>query len=154
MAKIMANRRHWLPILLIAGVGCSGGGPVAVRGTVKLDGQPLAGASVLFIAQSPGGKDATGFTDANGMFRLSTYQPSDGALPGKYKVIVQVPAAADDSAPVAASQEEAQQAPARPGKPKRPATLIPARYSRPDQTVLVQDVPARGDVVFELQSSE
>ena len=33
-----------------------------------------------------------GATDAAGVFHLSTLEPKDGALPGKYKVIVQPPA--------------------------------------------------------------
>src|SRR5262245_18076613 len=75
---------------VLAAAGCGqGSGPVPVRGVVKLDGQPVANAAVVFVAQAPGGRDAYGSTDANGVFRLTTTSPDDGALRGKYKVVIQ-----------------------------------------------------------------
>ena len=147
MIRSTIIRLGWLPVLLIVVAGCGKGGPVPVRGTVKLNGQPLADASVLFIAQDPGGKDATGFTDANGEFRLSTIKPGDGALPGKYKVVVQPTTQSD--APVAATQAEAQQASV---KPNVPTVIIAPRFSQPDQTILEQVVPTKGDIVLDVKS--
>jgi hypothetical protein len=144
-----------VPLLLMAAAllpaaGCGKGETVPLRGTVRLDGRPLAGATVYFIAQDPGGRDALGSTDADGVFRLSTLQPGDGAFPGRYKVVVQP--AAGDTGVVAATPAEAMQASGAGRKPSRPPVSIPPRYSQPGQTILVQDVPAKGDVVFELQS--
>ena len=144
---------HWctgLLVLLVAVAGCGNRGTVPLHGAVKLDGRPLAGATVYFIAQDPGGRDALGSTDANGEFRLSTFEPGDGAFPGSYKVIVR-PAQADTGV-VAGSPAEAMQAPGAGQRPNRPSVIIPPRYSQPGQTILVQDVPASRDVVFELQS--
>ena len=74
---------------LIALAGCGREATTnPVHGTVTLDGRPLARATVQFLAQDPGGRDALGTTDANGLFRLSTFKPRDGALAGKYKVVV------------------------------------------------------------------
>ncbi len=144
-----------LQVLFIMAAGCGdSGGRVTLRGTVKLDGQPLANATVHFIAQDSGGKDALGTTDADGMFRLSTFKPGDGALPGKYKVVVRPPGPEEDTDVVATTPMgpmEAMKAMAS-RKPSRPSVIIPPRYSNPNQTILVQDVPASGDVVFELQS--
>ena len=136
----------WLA--LAACVGCeNSSGTVTVEGTVKLDGRPLADATVQFLAQDPGGRDATGTTNADGVFRLSTFKPRDGARPGKYKVVIQPPSA---TAPPAASMEEAQ---AQKGaRTKAVGLTVPPRYSRPDQTVLTQDVPPSSPVVFDLQS--
>ena len=134
-------------VLGIAAAGCGKPGPVALRGTVKLDGRPLANASVHFITQDSGGRDALGSTDAEGVFRLSTFKPGDGAFPGRYKVVVQ-PAAQVHAGVVAASPAEAM----GDRRPNRPTISIPPRYSQPGQTTLVQDVPASEDVVFELQS--
>jgi hypothetical protein len=148
-------RNHFRPcagllaLLIVAG-GCDrGGGTIPVQGAVKLDGRPLANASVGFIAQNKGGRDAFGFTNVDGVFQLSTSKINDGALPGKYKVVVQPVAPADSGAP-AKTVVEAMAAAAR--KPPRPAVALPPRYCDPAQTVLVQDVPASGDVVFELRS--
>jgi hypothetical protein len=150
MLQSLCTRFTWLSLLLIATAGCSRSGTTPVRGVVKLDGKALAGASVLFIAQDDGGRDARGATDAEGVFRLSTFQPNDGAFPGKYKVVVQ-PASPTNSGPPAASPQEAQRA-SNGSIPERSAVTVPAKYSQPDQTILLQQIPVAGDVVLELQS--
>lgn len=148
---MIPSRWGWLVVLIgVAGsmAGCGRSGLVPVKGTVKLDGQPLARATVLFIAQNPEGKNATGFTAADGKFRLSTLEGDQGALPGKYKVVVQLPLAPVKDARPAATPEEAQaSAVAHPSEPR-----LPARYSQADQTVLEQEIPPQGEIVFDLQS--
>ncbi|MDR2115878.1 MAG: DUF4198 domain-containing protein [Planctomycetaceae bacterium] len=61
-----------------------------VEGVVKLDGQPLPGASVTFIPVAENGESAGGFSDDSGLYRLtSTYgKGGKGALTGDYIVIV------------------------------------------------------------------
>jgi hypothetical protein len=149
----LANLRRCsgLLVLLIAAAGCGKGGTVPLRGIVKLDGRPLPNATVYFIAQDSKGRDALGTTDADGVFRLSTFEPDDGAFPGSYKVIVRLPTKAEPEL-VAASPAEAMDAPSAGRKQNRPSVTLPPRYSQPGQTILVQDVPATGKVVFELQS--
>jgi hypothetical protein len=136
-------------LALAAGLaaGCGGTSLAPVRGVVKLDGSPLADASVEFIAQDQGGRDASGFTDANGVFTISTFKPGDGAMPGKYKVVIQPTAAVEG--PPAASMEEAQKGLSR-ARSKAPS--VPEKYTRPDQTPLTQDVPPAGEVVIDLTS--
>jgi hypothetical protein len=85
------------PVLLLTGVvGCgSGEGRHAavypVEGQVIRDGQPLDGAMVTFYFQ---GKHDAKFrsprarTDAEGRFRLGTYDAADGAPEGDYAVCV------------------------------------------------------------------
>jgi hypothetical protein len=133
---------------VLAAVGCgAGSGPVPVRGVVKLDGQPVANASVVFIPETSGGREAYGSTDANGAFRLTTTKPDDGALPGKYKVVIQPPAPAGGSTPF----DEPGKAPV--AVPKAPTgPRIPLKYTVAGQTPLTQDVPPSGDVLFDLQS--
>src|SRR5262249_28892104 len=72
-------------------VGCGGATvkPIKVEGVVTLDGQPLPGATVSFLPNE-GGRTASGRSDADGSFRLTTFNTDDGALPGEYKVIVTV----------------------------------------------------------------
>jgi hypothetical protein len=115
---------------------------------VKLDGQPVANAAVIFIAQDPGGRDAYGSTNENGEFELSTTKPGDGVMPGKYKVVIQPPGEAGSSTPFDDPEK-----PAAPAKPKAPQRArIPEKYTVPGQTPLTQEVPPKGDVVIELQS--
>jgi hypothetical protein len=140
-----------LVLLLLVAVGGCGkeGGKIPVNGIVKLDGRPLANASVSFIAETPGCRDAYGLTNADGVFYLTTAKVGDGVPPGRYKVIVK-PVAAPEPGVVHKSVQEAMKAAAR--KPRRPAIVLPPRYSESSKTVLVQDVPPTGNVVFDLQS--
>ncbi len=140
-----------LLLLLLVSAGCGQKATVPLRGVVKLDGRPLTGATVYFLAQEVGGRDAVGTTDAAGVFRLSTFEPGDGALPGKYKVTVH-PATEAVPGFAAATPFEAMQKASAGQKLNRPAVVLPPRFTEPGQTVLQQEVPARGDVVFELQS--
>lgn len=76
--------------VLIALVGCGGSDfpkTFKVTGTVTLGGKPVDGAMVTFVPSS-GQKVAIGSTNADGQFKLSTFNPSDGAQPGEYKVTV------------------------------------------------------------------
>lgn len=74
-------------VLLATGCGPKGPAMIPVTGTVKLDGAPVAGAGVTFMPVS-GGRPATGETDANGNFKLTTEKANDGALEGDYLVAV------------------------------------------------------------------
>ncbi|TWU20680.1 hypothetical protein Pla52o_45670 [Novipirellula galeiformis] len=62
-------------------------GVVPTKGTVNYQGQPVAGATVTF-APDGSGRASSGFTDENGHFEMTTLQPNDGAMPGKYKVLI------------------------------------------------------------------
>jgi len=58
-----------------------------VRGNVTHRGKPVAGASVAFL--TPGApRAAVGTTDEAGNFRLTTFEPDDGAIPGTHEVTV------------------------------------------------------------------
>jgi len=62
-----------------------------VTGRVVYDGKPVANASLVFHAISAIG-DAPkprGKTDANGDFKLTTYDTEDGAPAGEYRVTVE-----------------------------------------------------------------
>jgi len=104
----------------------------------------------LFHAQDPEGRDALGSTNVDGVFHLSTFQHADGAFPGRYKVTVR-PATAANPDLVSTNPSDAMVAhPSR--KQHRASVTLPARYCQLNKTILVQNVPAEEDVIFELQS--
>jgi hypothetical protein len=75
-------------MLGIAAVGCTPNYPETahVSGKLTLNHQPLAGGEVQFLSDR--GQVATGQVEADGSYRLTTFLPDDGAVPGKHRVIV------------------------------------------------------------------
>jgi hypothetical protein len=60
-----------------------------VTGTVTMKGQPLEGATVVFVpAEGATHEPASGITDAAGKFKLSTFLADDGAQEGDYRIKV------------------------------------------------------------------
>ena len=78
-------------VALVLSIGCTGTtGPKTepVSGVVTLDGNPLDGANVVFSPSGGGGKAAAGTTDSSGNYKLTTQNPSDGAVVGSYQVSI------------------------------------------------------------------
>jgi len=93
----MMQRNMGLGLLLVGSlllVGCGDTGNSLnvqyVEGVVTLDGQPLEGALITFVSQNEGGLDAGGFSDAKGIYKLSSTggDPERGAVMGEYTVTV------------------------------------------------------------------
>jgi HEAT repeat protein len=80
----------WLFFALAVGLaGCRGQGkPVKVEGSLTLDGKPFSGATITFVPAEGSGRSASGLSEQDGSFRLTTFKPDDGALPGEYKITV------------------------------------------------------------------
>jgi hypothetical protein len=83
--------------LLVAALGCSADGDrvdvYPVTGKVLVGGQPAEGAIVTFYSATDELRERkvpppTGTVDASGEFRLSSYEPDDGAPAGEFKVTV------------------------------------------------------------------
>src|SRR5262249_9732703 len=76
--------------VLIGSSGCGGPAMATVRGKVTCKGKAVAQAHLIFapVPRSPEdrepGKPATGFTDDNGEYILSTFREYDGALVGPH----------------------------------------------------------------------
>jgi hypothetical protein len=149
--------RFCLAALLAAALaGCGGSDkPVPVTGKVTVNGAPVAGAGVTFHPQDGKGRPATGETDQNGTYHLTTINPSDGALPGEYRVTLvwdepQHPyLQLRDGAP----QKESLRADYEKWKAthKTQPSPIPAKYGTPGSTPLTQKVPAaNGKADFEV----
>jgi hypothetical protein len=142
-----------LPVLALS--GCGGKyKPVPVEGIVTLDGQPVPGATVLFVPEDAGGRSASAMSDSEGNFQLTTYHEGDGALAGKYRVVV--------------TKTEAIQAPPAQIQPGDGKSVIehyrnlksrrnrkpqlPAVYASEDTTNLRCTVPHGGTVTLDLSS--
>ena len=68
--------------LLLTAVGCGTKLPV-VSGTVTLDRQPLAAATVIFMPENKALSPAQGTTDANGNYTLEQEAGVAGIPPGE-----------------------------------------------------------------------
>lgn len=84
---------YWIltPFMALIFLGCSGKAgqkPVfPASGKVTLGGGAVAKATVMFSPKD-GQPVATAVTDANGEFRLTTYDSFDGAAEGNYDVLI------------------------------------------------------------------
>ena len=146
----MIIRAICLIFFVLALAGCGGAGTSPVEGVVLLDGKPLSDASVQFVPQGTG-RDATGQTNQNGEFAMSTFHPRDGVLPGEYKVVVSPPLGTPDPKQYATA-EEAMSGANKPQPKKESGIAFPQKYARLDQTPLTQTVPVQGKLKFELTS--
>ncbi len=122
---------------LLAFSGCAGSGHVPVSGVVTLNGKPLADALVSFqllvetedpLKATP---RATGRTNESGRYTLKSPPGNNGALPGKYKVVIALN---------------------EPDQPVKSFTQLPERYNANSE--LTCEVPPRGktDADFQLTS--
>lgn len=100
--------------MLLPGCGGSKGSAlVPVTGKVVKNGQPVAGAEVMFLSKEKAAP-ASGMTDDAGAFTLKYNDGRSGAVPGKYQVRITLPRQGADAGggdkppPVQAPPEEYQ----------------------------------------------
>lgn len=167
-------------LVLAAGIGCSKGvslKTVPVSGKVTLDDQPLAGATVMFVAEAPAGAitppaSPVAITGADGTYKLSTMasgsQVVEGAPPGTYKVTitkksgsVNPGAGTENMTPEQNRQKMSTISPEEAMKMSMTATSqagpqsgtpkseIPERYSRADDSGFTATVGASGSQTFD-----
>jgi len=87
---IVIQRLARFGVIVLVAAGCSQSGDRpsigAVTGTVTLDGQPLAGAWVIFYPD--GGRCSGGITDELGKYELLYLDDVKGAKVGHHKVVI------------------------------------------------------------------
>lgn len=157
---------------LIGVCGCSKDSYSNVTGVVLLDGTPLPEASVAFVPEDPSGEGATGYTDENGRFTMTSSRTT-GVKPGLYKVRIE--ALADKPEPskgmgqimqekyggggggvstkdLTKGGTDAYKAQTKEGKEaaKKVRRATPAIYNDHEKTPLRADVPAKTEYKFEL----
>jgi len=128
-------------VLLIAGCGSGRPTTVPVRGKVTFDGKPVPTGRITFYPAE--GRSATGAIGPDGSYTLTTFEPGDGALPGKHRVTIR--AVQQSSATMSKSPERK----LRDGIPDSDLMgtlrwLVPERYSRRETSGLdVEVTPER-----------
>ena len=142
-----------LAVALAAVAGC-GGKLSKVEGVVTLEGKPVDGASVMLYPVEGKGQLATGQTDANGVFTVLTPNAGNGALPGDYKVVVQLnprieaePPTPGDVGAVMAMMKKAQE------EARKKHRHLPDVYAKDSTTPLRCTVPHAGKLVLDLKGN-
>ena len=150
--------RRIVPLVLIslAGLlpGCSSEEPanpdlVPVTGLVTYRGAPVADAIVTFRA-ADNSTSAFGQTNAEGIYRLTTKQTNDGALPGNYLVTVEK-MATDSAGQLPEDHPDYGKAPI---VDSRPRSLLPPKFAAPMSSGLQATVTADGDNDIPLQLTD
>ena len=128
-------------------VGCQRGPRIVpVQGTVTLDGLPVKEAAIMFMSK-PGGRIATGNTDAAGNYTLTTHPEGNGAFEGEHSVAVSL--FRDESSPGTNTPEGAVSG----SSLVKIVWLVPERYSRPEKSGLTATVDRKQrDYDFALKS--
>lgn len=162
MIKSCAAWVSMLTLTMLAGCGTSDAPKTfKVSGTVTLEGKPVDGAIVTFVS-SENKKNAVGSTNAKGEFKLSTFGPGDGALPGSYKVTISktdeaaAPPATTPPPGVIAGGEisESYVPPANTAGGKKgsgPKNLLPAKYANEQTSGLVATVAENDQNKFDFE---
>lgn len=150
MRSSSAATAGWLATsILLAGCGGTAGvdGVVPVTGAVEYQGQAVQGATVVFHPNDQG-RAASGITDAQGRFELTTLTAGDGALPGTYQVTVTKTEVVGGGT----GEEEPGSSALAPGAGPTVNSLLPEKYNRLETSGLSAEVVASGknDVVLRL----
>jgi hypothetical protein len=130
---------------------------VPVSGTVTLDDKPVDGARVAFTPTSTTGTAAaSGVTDANGRYKLTTRNPGDGALPGNYLVMISKTEtggapASEAIKPGMSDKEKEKAAYLKAGKKADPkfTDLVPPKYKNPGTSGFKAEVTKGGKNEFD-----
>ncbi|HBN77861.1 MAG TPA: hypothetical protein DD473_19035 [Planctomycetaceae bacterium] len=134
------NGHKEICFLVIFLLGCGGASKldtVPVTGMVTYNGEPIADASVTFYPEK--GRAASGMTDQDGIYTLTTYESGDGAVAGKHKVSI-----SKQEAPPGNSTEELENIKAE----------IPQKYNNAETSGLTADVVAGQDAPIDFNLAE
>jgi hypothetical protein len=141
--SVVGRRSRSFTCLLLGGAcllatGCGSNSPktLEVSGKVTWQGQPLPDGAIAFTPVNGPSRPAVGKIGADGAYRLSSFRPGDGAMPGEYRVTV----------------ESYTSWPTRTEPEKPYVCRIPERYGKPAQSGLSFTIPADagGRLVFDV----
>lgn len=134
-------------------LGCSGDDEWSAKrpkvyragGVVKLDGQPLEGAVVVYHSQEHN-ISAQGKSDEQGRYTLTTFNQDDGAASGQHKVVVTKRIYKEVKTKFDSAEERS--------VASIPKDVLPLKYATPTTTTLEATVNSSGSnqTTLELQS--
>ena len=145
-------------VLLMVLTGCSNAprrdGPemVKVTGTITLDGEPVEGAHIRFSPET-GGPAAYAVSDRRGRYELRTFDPGDGAVPGKYGIsatkeeVTETGQEFESQAALEAYIKEHGQRPPR----RQTTNVLPEKYSSKETSGLIAEITLAKKNRFDLE---
>lgn len=148
---------------LLALGGCGGSDRpliVPVGGKIVYKGEPVEGAKVTFHPTGESPRKPIGTTNANGEFRLTTFDTNDGAPPGEYVVTVYKPqqrkeeAAMDPEEPDAAYDQAMRAVRELDAGKQMVETTLPAKYADQETSTIERTVAADGPNEFTIELEE
>lgn len=149
----------WIVLSAIAVSGCGGSGLVNVKGAVTMDGQPIEGATVIFVPSDSKAGSGSAMTDASGHFSLTTRQ-EDGVAPGEYRVTITKKEGGGGSLPSPGSITDAASAEEFRKKMRQRSTggtaikyITPIDYADQNKTPFADVKVPGGSYQFDLKSS-
>ena len=137
VSNVLNLTRCAVVLSLLAGCGGGADRPATqpVKGRVVYKGLPVAEANVTFSPAS--GRPATGTTDAQGEFTLTTFIAGDGAIEGEHQVLVE------------------KYGPAAPNDPyAERKSLLPEKYGVLKTTPLKQTIGAGGNTAIAIELAD
>ncbi|MCC9609391.1 carboxypeptidase-like regulatory domain-containing protein [Blastopirellula sp. JC732] len=128
-------------------IGCGAGNQnpptTPVTGKVTYKGAAVEGAAVKFLPSNSEAKIANATSGADGTYAISTFEPGDGAMAGKYKITVRK---------LVSVQQGVQQDGEHAGEPDYVnKDMLPKKYMSVDDTPLEFEVNAGGDNAFDIE---
>lgn len=147
---LMGFLMGFLMVLPMAtGCGKTGIPSYPVSGTVALDGQPLDGATVMFVPKA--GPPHGAVTDAAGAFSIGG---KPGVPAGPCRIMITKTAAAGAAALSNPTPEDLQRMAERAGPPKPEKSPVPEKYGRTETSGLTAEVTtdaSKNVFTFQLQ---
>ncbi|NLF06672.1 MAG: hypothetical protein GX594_01660 [Pirellulaceae bacterium] len=124
-------------MILFAGCGPSRPATAPVHGRVTYQGKPVVEGTIIFHPEK--GRQSIGEIAPDGTYKLTTFEPGDGALLGKHRVSIEARRITETILPNGAY-----------GPPKV-EWLVPEKYSRLDGSTLTAEVkPGDNTIDFDL----
>lgn len=131
-------------LVLIVGCSSSNTGRMAVTGTIRLDGQPLAHGSIVLIPVRPTRGPSVAAKVKEGAFDLP---PTDGPAPGTYRVEIRGDVLSQMPYDISDPREYLKH-----GPPRLPPDPIPSRYNSQSELEITVSADGGNAFVFDLTS--
>jgi hypothetical protein len=137
--------KYFLSASLFMVLGCGGGnrheGLALVTGQITFEGKPAPAGQITFYPVD-GKRSSSSAIDSSGNYKLTCYDPGDGALIGRHKVVVD----ATEVPPPAPDFEAADGGAATPPY-KPPRRILPPEYYSQATTPLEAEVEDEENVI-------